>query len=88
MKHWETIKSVFWAMVTGVFILGIVFCVVWVVYNSIHNHKSNKFWYSERIIEGCEYLTYPVDYGWMAMTHKGNCTNAIHRLTIQKGLIE
>ncbi len=32
----------------------------------------------EEIIDGCEYISSPV-YGGRSLTHKGNCTNAVHQ---------
>lgn len=30
-------------------------------------------------IDGCQYLFYRASYGYWEVTHKGNCTNSIHR---------
>lgn len=29
-------------------------------------------------IDGCEYIQYGTSYGFLEITHKGNCKNAIH----------
>lgn len=31
------------------------------------------------IIDGCQYLQFPTYYGYYTYTHRGNCTNQIHR---------
>lgn len=31
------------------------------------------------VIDGCEYIVSPGAYGFSTKTHKGNCTNEIHR---------
>ncbi len=41
--------------------------------------NSNKFKdYDVIEIDGCEYIQYGVSYGFLEITHKGDCKNEIH----------
>ncbi len=43
------------------------------------DHRSESgFRHKVIIIDGCQYIQFPT-YGYPAITHKGDCTNSIHK---------
>lgn len=47
--------------------------------------NTNEFSRYEIIkIDNCEYINWGVSYGYMNITHKGNCSNPIHQFNTHK----
>lgn len=61
---------------TGDIFWGAVFVgiVVLVIYSLVRIWTFNN---TTKVIDGCEYIQNYNGHGW-SLTHKGNCTNAIH----------
>ena len=56
----------------------VIFSIVGIVYLVSQENKVKSkegFIYRLYIIEGCQYIS----YGSGGITHKGNCTNSIHK---------
>ena len=54
--------------------------------DAVNNSENTEWWRSEFkvvTIDGCEYLTYALGGRTGVMTHKGNCTNPIHKCPCQ-----
>ena len=61
---------------TGDVVWGAVFIVIigLVIYSLVRIWTFNN---TTKVIDGCEYIQNYNGHGWN-LTHKGNCTNAIH----------
>jgi len=61
---------------TGDTVWGVVFIVIigLVIYSLVRIWTLNN---TTKVIDGCEYIQNYNGHGWN-LTHKGNCTNAIH----------
>jgi hypothetical protein len=61
---------------TGDAVWGAVFIVIigLVIYSLVRIWTFNN---TTKVIDGCEYIQNYNGHGWN-LTHKGNCTNAIH----------
>ena len=61
---------------TGDAVWGAVFIVIigLVIYSLVRIWALNN---TTKVIDGCEYIRTYNGHGWN-LTHKGNCTNAIH----------
>ncbi len=46
-----------------------------------YNLRENGFDYKITIIDGCQYIEFHT-YGYPSVTHKGNCTNLIHKISL------
>ena len=44
-----------------------------------YNDGENFENYKVVVIDGCEYIQWRTSYGYLNITHKGNCDNPIHK---------
>lgn len=74
MKNRGTIEKLLILFVFAVIALGFSACT-----KGYELTNQNSFDEYEVIdIDGCEYIMYSSSYGYLQVTHKGDCSNPIH----------
>ena len=70
MKKWFVVLSPF----------VVIFAISWLILIAIDHMGKKRVRESQVIVmDGCEYFMCRHIWSYYSLTHKGNCTNALHR---------
>ena len=70
----------------NIVILTMLFIFLFSVYRELNKLPVEKTGPLIEIYDGCEYIVNQSTHGYRGFSHKGNCTNVIHRPTIKVNL--